>query len=161
MSGNVCTLPHRLAAAQGAWWAPLHHAEKHMDQNPRTYTRAALRMSAVVFIALGAACASTPPAPLASLQAAQQAITAAESIDAGHSAPGDLAEARTKLAAANLAVKNERMVSADQLALQSRAAAELASARTASVKALAVNAEMKSGNAAMVEELNRRTGESK
>jgi hypothetical protein len=131
-----------------------------MDHEFRARHNIALRMSAVAVFALASACASTPPAPLASLQAAQQAITVAEGDDAGHSAPGELGEARSKLTQANAAVADEQMARADHLALESRAAAELASARTASIKALAVNAEMRSGNAALVEELNRNAGES-
>jgi hypothetical protein len=129
-----------------------------MDQTSRRYFGGALRLCAVAVVALSAACASTPPAPDASLQAAEQSITAAERLDAGHSAPGELGEARSKLAAAKVAVEAGRMASAERLALQSRAAAELASAKTASAKALAVNAEMKSSNAAMLDELNRNTG---
>jgi hypothetical protein len=132
-----------------------------MDQNLRTRTNPALRLSMMAIITLGAACASTPPAPQASLQAAQQAIATAERDDAGHSAPGDLGDARSKLAAANVAVTNEQMTSAHRLALESRAAAELASAKSASVKALAVNAGMNSSNAALTDELNRNVGESK
>jgi len=117
---------------------------------------------AVILIALAAgACASAPPVPEASLQAARQAITTAEGVDAGHSAPGELAEARSKLAEADAAVKAGRMASAEQLALQSRASAELAAAKTASIKALAVNAETKASNAALIQELNRNTGERK
>ncbi len=132
-----------------------------MDLKSRSYIGHTLRMSVVAAMAFGAACASTPPAPDASLQAAQQAITAAERIDAGHSAPGELGEARSKLAEANVAVKAGHMASAERLALESRAAAELASAKTASVKALAVNTEMKTSNAALLEELNRKGGESR
>lgn len=113
-------------------------------------------------VALGVtACASAPPAPTASLLAAQQAITSAESVDAGHNAPGELGEARSKLAEANAAVKAEHMVTANYLALQSRASAELATAKSASVKARAENAEIRTGNAALVEELNRNAGEKK
>jgi hypothetical protein len=131
-----------------------------MQHEFRPQKNVALRMSAVAVFALATACASTPPAPLASLQAARQAITVAEGNDAGHSAPGDLSEARSKLAAADAAVAAERMTSAGRLAIESRAAAELASARTASIKALEVNAGMRSSNAALVEELNRNAGES-
>jgi Domain of unknown function (DUF4398) len=106
------------------------------------------------------ACASAPPAPLSSLQAAQQAITAAERLDAGHSAPGELGEARSKLLEANAAVKAENMAAADRLALESRASADLAAAKTASVKALAENAAIRTGNAALAVELNRKAGES-
>lgn len=120
-----------------------------------------LGMVCVLAVALASACASTPPAPLASLQAAQQAITTAEGVNAGGSAPGELAEARRKLQEANAAVKDGRMVSADRLALQSRASADLAAARTASVKAITVNTEMKAGNAALAEELNRQGGVSR
>jgi hypothetical protein len=117
---------------------------------------------AVALIALAAgACASAPPAPDASLQAARQAITTAEGVDASTNAPGELAEARSKMAEADAAVKAGQMVSAEQLALQSRASADLAAAKTASIKALAVNAEMKASNAALAQELNRNTGERK
>jgi hypothetical protein len=132
-----------------------------MNQNSLFRPGATLRISVTAFLALGAACASTPPTPPVSLQAAQQAITSAEGIDAGHSAPGELGEARAKLADANTAVKDGHLMRADHLALESRAAAELAAAKTASIKARAVNAEMKSGNAALVEELNRNAGEAK
>ena len=108
---------------------------------------------------LGAACASVPPAPPPALQDAQQAITSAERIDAGHFAPGDMSEARSKLLEANTAVTDGRLSSAMRLALQSRAAAELASARTASAKALAENRAIQSGNSALREELNRNSGD--
>jgi hypothetical protein len=125
-----------------------------------TTTRGHWSALLVATIALSATgCASAPPAPVASLQAAQQAITAAERLDAGHSAPGELGEARSKLLAANAAVDNKKMVSADHLALESRASAELAAAKTASVKALAENVAIRTGNAAMADELNRKVGE--
>jgi hypothetical protein len=123
--------------------------------------KVALQISCLMAAALATACASTPPPPLASLQAAQQAITTAEGADAGGSAPGELAEARRKLQEANAAVKDGQMVSADRLALQSRASADLAAARTASVKAMAVNTELRAGNAALAEELNRQGGVSR
>ena len=119
-------------------------------------------LCATFLVALAAgACASAPPVPEASLQAARQAITTAEGVDAGRNAPGDMAEARSKIAEADVAVKAGRMASAERLALQSRASADLAAARTASVKALAVNAEMKDSNSALTQELNRNTGERK
>jgi hypothetical protein len=121
-----------------------------------------IHLCAVALIALVAgACASAPPAPEASLQAARQAITTAEGVDAGRSAPGEMAEARSKIAEADVAVKAGQMASAEYLALQSRASADLAAAKTASAKALAVNAEMKASNAALAQELNRNTGERK
>lgn len=106
-----------------------------------------------------AACASTPPAPSSQLQAAQQAISNAERTDAGRHAAAELSEARSKLAAANTAVQEERMVTAAQLADQSRVEAELAAARTAAVKAKAVNDEMKRSTGTLIDEMQRSTGE--
>src|ERR1700747_2858065 len=88
-----------------------------------------------------AACASTPP-PTASLQAAHQAISNAERAEAGHYAPGELNEARTKLASADTAVSEGKMTMAAQFAEESNVAAQFASAKTANLKAQAVNAEM-------------------
>jgi nitric oxide reductase large subunit len=116
----------------------------------------------VVLVALAAtACASAPPVPEASLQAARQAIATAEAVDAGRSAPVEYGEARTKLSEADAAVVAGRMDSAERLALESRASADLAAAKTASLKALTVNADMKAANQVLREELNRNVGESK
>jgi hypothetical protein len=105
-----------------------------------------------------AACASTPP-PTASLQAAQLAISNAERTDAGRYAPGELSEARTKLASADTAVKEQRMIMAERFAEESRAEAELASAKTADVKANAVNHEMTRSTDTLVEEMQRSSGD--
>jgi hypothetical protein len=106
-----------------------------------------------------AACASTPPAPLANLQAAQQAIAAAERGEAARYAPGELSEAHTKLALADAATTERKMVVAEHLADQSRAEAELASARTSAAKANAVNDEMKRSNGTLVDEMKRTAGD--
>jgi hypothetical protein len=105
-----------------------------------------------------AACASTPP-PTASLQAAQLAISNAERTDASRYAPGELSEARTKLASADTAVKEQRMIVAERFAEESRAEAELASAKTADVKAKAVNHEMTRSTDTLVEEMQRSSGD--
>ena len=105
-----------------------------------------------------AACASTPP-PTASLQAAQLAISNAERTDASRYAPGELGEARTKLASADTAVKEQRMIMAERFAEESRAEAELASAKTADVKAKAVNHEMTRSTDTLVEEMQRSSGD--
>jgi len=118
--------------------------------------QAAIGLAGVLMLA---ACASTPPAPTASLQAAQQAITAAEGAEAGRYAAGELAEARTKLASADTAVKEESMVMAERFAEQSRAEAELASAKTAAAKAKAVNDEMKLSTGTLIEEMQRSSGD--
>jgi hypothetical protein len=106
-----------------------------------------------------AGCASTPPAPTASLQAAQQAISSAERADAARYAPGELSEARTKLASANTAVVDEKMIVAERFAEQSRANAELASAKAAAVKAKTVNDEMKRSTTTLIEEMQRSSGD--
>ena len=110
---------------------------------------------------LGAGCASTPPTPPPDLQNAQQAIAAADRIDATRFAPGDMSEARLKLSEADTAMTDRNLVSAARLAMQSRAAAELASAKTNSAKALAENASIRTGNTTLREELNRNAGDAR
>ena len=104
------------------------------------------------------ACASTPP-PTSSLQGAREAIANAERVEAGRYASGELAEARTKLASADTAVSEQRMPMAERLADESRVEAELASAKTADVKATAVNDEMRRSNGTLVEEMQRSSGD--
>ncbi len=105
-----------------------------------------------------AGCASTPPVPTAALQSAQQAITAAERSDAGRYAPSELSAARSRLASADAAVAQKKMVVAARYAEQSRAEAELATARTSAAKATAVNLDMKRSTGALVEEMQRSSG---
>jgi hypothetical protein len=104
-----------------------------------------------------AACASTPP-PTASLQAAHQAISNAERAEAGRYAPAQLGEARSKLASADTAVSEQKMMTAEQYANESRVEAQLASAKTADLKARAVNDEMVRSNGTLVEEIQRNSG---
>jgi hypothetical protein len=120
-----------------------------------------MRFAMPALLVLAAGCASTPPIPTTSLAAAQQAIGDANTVQAGKFAAAELDEARAKLNAANQAVNEEQMVAAERLAKEARAAAELASARTAVAKATAVNEEMRQSNATLVEEMRRRTGDSK
>lgn len=120
-----------------------------------------LRMAAGLAGALMiAACASTP-APTAQLQAAQQAIAAAERTDASRHAAAELGEAQARLASANTAVQAEEMESAGRLADESRVEAELATARSASVKARLVNEEMKRSTGVLIDEMQRTSGEPK
>jgi len=107
---------------------------------------------------LASACASAPPTPTAELLAAKQAIVVAETNEASQFAPGELGDAQARLVSANAAVEKEDMNEALRLALQSRAAADLATAKSESVKAAKVNADMVRSNAALVEEMNRKTG---
>jgi len=118
--------------------------------------RMAVGVTAVLLLA---ACASTPPAPTANLQAAQQAIAAAERSEAARYAPGELSEAHIKLALADSAVSEKKMVVAERFADQSRAEAELASAKTSAAKANAVNDEMKHSNGTLVDEMKRGSGD--
>ena len=106
-----------------------------------------------------AACASAPPAPTAALQAAQQAIAVAERTEAGQYAPGELGEAHTKLVAANAAVADRKMVAGGRLAEQSQAEAELAAAKTTAAKSSAVNRDLSQGNSTLLEELDRKAGD--
>jgi hypothetical protein len=105
------------------------------------------------------ACASTPPAPTASLQAAQQAISTAERAEAGRYAPGELGEARTKLASADTAVSDQRMTMAERFAEEACAEAELASAKTADVKAKVVSDEMTRSTGTLINEMQRSAGD--
>ena len=59
---------------------------------------------------------------------------------------------------ANLAVTEKRMIVAGQFADESRAEAELASAKTANAKATAVNEDMKRSTGVLVDEMKRSTG---
>jgi Domain of unknown function (DUF4398) len=130
------------------------NATSKADRDPRLL----LAMGCVGVLML-AACASTPPAPTANMQAAQQAIATAERGEAARYAPGELSEAHTKLTSAETAVADKNMVVAERLADQSRAEAELASARTSAAKANAVNDEMKRSNGTLADEMQRNTGD--
>ncbi len=113
----------------------------------------------LLVVAIGAflltGCASTPPAPTDSLNDARSAVVNAERYEAGRYAASELGEARQKLAQANTAVEEERMVEAERLAEEAEVAAELAYARTEAAKAEAINAEMRRGADALTEEMNR------
>jgi hypothetical protein len=131
-----------------------------MYRRLRRHLDARLPAAAAVLTALFlAGCASAPPAPTAKLQAAQQAIASAERTEAGRYAAGELGAARTKLASADTAVTEKRMILAAQFADESRAEAEFASAKAAASKAKAVNEEMKRSTGTLVEEMKRSTGD--
>jgi hypothetical protein len=123
--------------------------------------RVALLRTAVGFTGalLLAACASTPPAPSASMQAAQRAISQAEGAEAGRYAPTELSEARAKLASADTATAEQKMTLAERFAEESRVEAELASAKTADVKARAVNDELMRSNGTLSDEMQRNPGD--
>jgi hypothetical protein len=124
-------------------------------------TRRRLRIAVPAILLLTVACASTPPIPSASLQAAQQSIASAERDEAGTHAAAELSEARAKLSGAQQAVNEKAMLSAGRLADEARAEAELAVAKTKLAKANAVNADMQRSNATLVEEMQRKTGDTR
>jgi len=101
-------------------------------------------------------CASTPPT--ASLEQARHAIATAEQAEAGRYAPGELSDARAHLASADNAVRSQNMNTAQRLAEESTADAELASAKTADIKANAVNNDMKRSTATLIDEMQRNSG---
>ena len=130
-----------------------------MNATSKTYRRARLSIALGLTGALMlGGCASVPP-PTASLQAARLAISDADRAEAGRYASAELGEARTKLASADSAVAEQKMTMAERLANESRTEAELASAKTANVKADAVNDEMKRSTSTLVEEMQRNSGD--
>ena len=122
-----------------------------------------LRGPAATLIGLGgalilAACASTPPAPDVALSSAKQAIAVADQTRVADAASPSLSEARDKLAAAQTAVQDKRMVDAERLAKESRVDAELATAQVAAVKNQAVNDEMIHSTETLSQEMQRNSG---
>lgn len=107
-----------------------------------------------------AACASAPLPPTQQLQAAELAIRGAEQASVAEFSPLELRQAHDKLNAARSAVQTEDMELAMQLAHESRISAELATARTAELKAKAVNDEMQQSITAMQQEAQRTQGTS-
>jgi len=131
-----------------------------MIMNPVRNSR--LHFSAAILVGVGgalllAACASTPPPTLA-LRAAEQAIATADRARIADAASPELSEARDKYNAAQAAVHEQKMIEAKQLALESRADAELASAKFESTKAQAVNDEIKHSTSMLAQEMQRNSG---
>ena len=104
-----------------------------------------------------AACASTPP-PVVALSEAKQAIAAADQAHIADASSPELAEARTKLAAANAAVQAKNMAQGERLAQESRVDAELAFAQSNALKNQAVNDEMLHSTQTLSDEMQRNTG---
>lgn len=118
-----------------------------------------------VFIALAAAgllalagCATPPTPPTEELQAAESAISNAEQARVADYASADLTMARQKLASANTAARNNQMVQAEYLAIESRNYAEVALARSEELKAKAVNDDMVESIDTLKQEMQRATG---
>lgn len=131
--------------------------------------RKALSLQAIrglpVFIALAAAgllalagCATPPAPPTEALQAAESSISNAEQARVADYASAELTMARQKLALANTAVRNNEMVKAEYLAVESRTHAELALARAEERRAKAVNDDMQKSIDVLKEEMKRAEG---
>lgn len=111
------------------------------------------------FLLALAACQSAPP-PTQKMQAAQTAISSAEQERVADYAPIDLRSAHEKLSAARDAIQAKDMDRAARLADESRVSAELASAKTAEMKAKAVNDDMQQNINALQREILRNSGTS-
>lgn len=118
-----------------------------------------------VFIALAAAgflalagCVTPPVPPTEELQAAESAISNAEQARVADYASAELTTARQKLALANTAARNNEMVKAEYLAIESRTHAEVALARAEELKAKAVNDDMQKSIDTLKEEMKRASG---
>ncbi|MDO3720745.1 DUF4398 domain-containing protein [Marinobacter sp. chi1] len=101
------------------------------------------------------ACASAPLPPTSALKEARDAIATAEQAGARQHAGAELDEAQQKLLKAERSVSKEQMQDAERLARESAIAAELATARTESAKAMAINREMGRSADALTEEMGR------
>lgn len=112
-----------------------------------------------VALLLISACAATPIAPTAELQAAETAIKAAEQGRVADYASPELAEARNKLTAANASLQLKEMDMARRLAEQARVDAGLALARSQATQAKVVNDEMLKGTQSLKQEMQRTTGD--
>lgn len=105
-----------------------------------------------------AACASAPQPPDREIQAADLAISRAEQSRDANYAALELDRARAKVAAARVAVQEEDMMLARQLAEQSLVSAELASARAEMLRAREVNEDMQASIDTLKQEILRNTG---
>lgn len=114
-------------------------------------------VSLVLAIVVLSACTTAPLAPTTALTAARDAIANAEQAGARQHAGAELDEAQQKLILAEKSVSSNQMIEAERLAHESAVVAELASARTESVKATEINREMGRSADALNEEM-RRTG---
>jgi hypothetical protein len=132
-----------------------------LNISARCTRRRRLQLVSLPALLMVSAAFAAPPVPTANLQSAQQAIANAERVEAATLAGVDLGEARAKLAAAQDAVTEKEMVKAAWLADEARASAELAAAKTGALKASAVNADIKRTTATLVDEMQRKTGETK
>jgi len=126
-----------------------------------THSRRGLRTVLPILLLVASTAFARPPVPTSNLQAAQLAIANAERVDAATHAGVELGEARGKLAAAQRAVEEKEMVEAQRFADEARVVAELAAAKAGAAKAIAVNKDIERSTATLIEEMQRKTGESR
>ena len=126
----------------------------HENPHRVRIVRAALTASLLALVA----CASVPLPPTAELQAAEAAISNAEQARVADYASPELSSARDKLVAARTAVEQENMALAQRLAEQSRLDAELATAKAAASRSMAVNDQMRKSTEALRQEMQRNPG---
>lgn len=124
-------------------------------------SRRRLRMALPILLLVSGSAFARPPVPTANIQAAQLAIANAERVDAATAAGVELGEARGKLAASQRAVEQKEMIVAQRFADEARAAAELAAAKAGAAKAMAVNKDIERSTATLIEEMQRKTGDSR
>lgn len=123
---------------------------------PQVKTARVFAVSSILLVL--AACASAPLPPTQQLQAAEIAIRSAEQESVAEYSPLELRQAHDKLNAARIAIQAEEMEQALRLANEARVSAELATAKTAELKAKAVNDEMQDSINAMQQEARRTQG---
>jgi hypothetical protein len=128
-----------------------------LPQRCKHLHRPTARLVGLGGVLLLAACASTPP-PSVALSEAKQAIAVADQAHITDASSPQLAEARTKLAAADTAVQAKQMSQAERLAQESRVSAELAFAQTTAQKNKSVNDEMLHSTQTLSDEMQRNTG---
>ena len=124
-------------------------------------SRRRLRIALPVLLLVASTAFARPPVPTTNLQAAQLAIANAERVDAATLAGVELGEARGKLAAAQRAVEEKEMIEAQRFADEARAVAELAAAKSGAAKAIAVNKDIERSTATLIDEMQRKTGETR
>lgn len=104
-----------------------------------------------------AACATLPP-PTEELAAARAAIKSAEVANAATSAPIELTQAREKLTAAQLAVRDDESVRARRLAEEAQVDAQLAQAKASTARTREGLSQAEAALRALREEANRASG---
>jgi Domain of unknown function (DUF4398) len=132
----------------------------NFPSNTTSRSRRRLRFALPALLIAASAFAADPP-PTTNLQAAQQAIANAERVDAATLAGVELGEARGKLAAAQLAVEDKKMIVAARFADEARVGAELAAAKSGAAKAKAVNSDIERSTATLIEEMQRKSGDNR